>query len=411
MTPPPSERASRAGRGGLAILAALVAGVALGWLLRSPQLARIPGWPAHAERVTEETAPIATAAAAPPERFEMVPDRPVRGVVLMVGDGMGLAQIVAARAAHLGPDGRFALERLPVTGLLATHPAKGLVTKSDAAATALATGHKTLNGRVGAGEDGRPLRTIAEIARDAGFATALVTTTDIVDATPAAFGAHSADRAAREDIAAQLVASRIDVLLGAGASYFLPAPGGRRKDGRDLTAEARAAGWSVARDAAELDAASGERLLGLFDFDPDGVAQDRPSLAQMTAKTLATIGKRPRFFAMIEQEAIDTRSHRNTFESMAAALAAFDEAVAAAVDWARADGAVLVVVTADHETGGLSLFDDGPGRMRLAWTSVHHSGAPVALFAYGPQAMRFTGMHDNTEVPRLIAEALGIPAP
>ena len=86
MTSPPSERASRARRGGLAILAALVAGVALGWLLRSPQLARIPGWPAQAERVSEETAPIATAAAAPPERFEMVPDRPVRGVVLMVGE-------------------------------------------------------------------------------------------------------------------------------------------------------------------------------------------------------------------------------------------------------------------------------------------------------------------------------------
>jgi alkaline phosphatase len=411
MTSPPSVVAPRARRGGLAVLVALAAGVALGWLLRSPQLARVPGWPATAERLAEETAAIAPSPAAPPPPFELVADRPVRGVVFMVGDGMGLAQIAAARAALLGPDGRFALERLPVTGLVATHPAKGLVTKSDAAATALASGHKTLNGRVGAGEDGRPLRSILEIARDAGFATALVSTTDIVDATPAAFGAHSADRAAREDIAAQLVAARIDVLLGAGAPYFLPAPAGRRKDGRDLTAEARAAGWTVARDTNELAAASGERLLGLFDFDPAGVAEDHPSVAEMTAKTLATIGKRPRFFAMIEQEGIDTRSHRNTFDSMAKALAAFDQAVAAAVEWARADGAVLVVVTADHETGGLSLFDDGPGRMRLAWTSVHHSGAPVGLFAYGPQAPRFTGLHDNTEIPRLIAEALAIPAP
>jgi alkaline phosphatase len=265
---------------------------------------------------------------------------------------------------------------------------------------------------VGADSSGRPLRSIVEVARDQGFATGLVTTAEIVDATPAAFGAHNANRGASEEIAAQLVAARIDVLMGAGASWFLPAAAnGRRRDGRDLTAEARAAGWSVARNAEELAAARGDRLLGLFDFDLGAIAADRPTLAEMTAKALDVLARRPRFFAMIEQEGIDTRSHANTLASMITALSALDQAVAATTAAAQRDGGILVLVTADHETGGLSFFDAGPGRLEASWAARQHSGVPVPLFAYGPGAGRFTGLHDNTEISRLIAEVLGIPAP
>ncbi len=407
--PPPRRRLW------LVAVIAAAAGFALAWMLRSPWGARLPGWPAKLRppSFAEETVATRTSSQPAPAAYALQPDRAVRGVVLFIGDGMGLAQLAAARAALLGPDGRFAIERLPVTGLVATHPAQGLVTKSDAAATALASGHKTLNGRVGAGADGRPLRSIVESARDHGLATALVTTTEIVDATPAAFGAHNAERSARQDIAAQLLAARIDVLLGGGAGWFLPAsePSGKRTDARDLLAEARQHGYAVARTADELTQAPAGKLLGLFQFDLDGLRADRPTLAAMTAKTLEVLGARPRFFAMIEQEGIDTRAHRHSFASMAASLQALDQAVALAVDWAQRDGGVLVVVTADHETGGLALLDGGADRLKLAWTTSSHSGVPVPLFAYGPQALRFTGLHDNTEIPRLLAGALEIPAP
>jgi alkaline phosphatase len=402
--PPPSRR----GFAWLLAAACLAAGLAAGWFLRSANpipTSNLPG--AGRETVALPAASQPAAAPLPPAA-----DAPPRGVVLFMGDGMGLAHLAAARAVLVGPDGRLAIERLPVTGLIATHPAAGLVTKSDAAATALASGHKTVNGRVGADSSGRPLRSIVEVARDQGFATGLVTTAEIVDATPAAFGAHNANRGASEEIAAQLVAARIDVLMGAGASWFLPAAAnGRRRDGRDLTAEARAAGWSVARNAEELAAAPGDRLLGLFDFDLGAMAADRPTLAEMTAKALDVLARRPRFLAMIEQEGIDTRSHANSLGSMIAALSALDQAVAATTAAAQRDGGILVLVTADHETGGLSFFDAGAGRLEASWATRQHSGVPVPLFAYGPGAGRFTGLHDNTEISRLIAEVLGIPAP
>ncbi len=408
-----STRPGRGRRWPALVLAAL-AGFALAWFWRSPALRHWTAIPALSgpPAVVEET--IAVAMPRPPAAaYPIAAERPVRGAILFVGDGMGLAQLAAARLATAGADGRLAIERFPISGLLATHPAEGLVTKSDAAATALATGHKTLNGRVGAGPDGRPLRNILEVARDQGFATALVTTTEIVDATPAAFGAHSVDRGAAEEIASQMLAARIDVLMGAGAPWFLPAaqPSGRRADGRDLIAEAKAAGYAVARTADELAAAPDGRLLGLFDFDLSAVEPLRPSLAEMTGKTLAALGSRPRFLAMIEQEGIDTRSHRNSVAGMVAALAALDAAVELAADWANDDGAVLVVVTADHETGGLTLHDAPRGQLLASWASSHHTAVPVPLFALGPQAVRFSGLHDNTELPRLLAAALEIPPP
>lgn len=398
-----------------ALVLAALAGFALAWALRAPALSRLGRLsPIGAPPAAPVGENVAVAASRPVEApYATVADRPVRGAIVFVGDGMGLAHLAAARMVLRGIDGRLAIERLPVTGLLATHPARGLVSKSDAAATALSTGHKTINGRVAADVEGRPLRTILEVARDRGFATALVSTTEIVDATPAAFGAHSAERGAAEDIASQLLGARVDVLLGAGVAWFLPAtePPGRRRDGRNLLAEARAAGYAVARNGEELAAAPDGKILGLFDFDLSGVDPLRPSLAEMTRKTIAAVGARPRFLAVIEQENIDTRAHGNSIAGMAQALGALDEAVALAAAWANADGAVLLLVTADHETGGLTLHEGRAGRLHASWASAQHTAVPVPVFALGPRAASFTGLHDNTALPRLLAAALAIPAP
>jgi alkaline phosphatase len=198
-----------------------------------------------------------------------------------------------------------------------------------------------------------------------------------------------------------LLQARIDVLLGAGADWFLPAsqPPGRRADGRDLLAEARADGYVVARDAAGLEAVSGGRVLRLFDFDLAAVDERRPTLAEMTRKTLDLVGARPRFFAMIEQEGVDTRSHSNSFATMASALRSLDEAVALAAEWAAGDGAVLLIVTADH--GPAASLSTTAARAACVWPGLRRTTAACRCRSSptGPQAWRFTGLRDNTEIP------------
>ncbi len=344
-------------------------------------------------------------------------DGPVRNVVLLLGDGMGLAQIAAARIAAYGPDGRLLLERLPTIGLATTHSEGGLITKSDAAATALATGYKTRNGRVASDALGRPLRTLLETLRDAGWATGLATTSRITDATPAAFAAHAAARRDEAGIAAGLSAAGVDLLAGGGRKFFLPrqAAGGDRADGRDLTAEMRARGVDVVADAAGLAAATRLPVAALFAVEPQKADPRSPSLEAMAGKALGLLGAAGRpFILVLEEEEIDTAAHARDGARMNAALLRFDAAVAVAVDFAVRDRATLVLVLGDHATGGLSIDEQSSGtEMALHWASSQHSGEPVPLFAYGPPsaAGRFAGMHDNTEIPHLVAAALGVEFP
>ncbi len=349
-----------------------------------------------------------------PQRYPRVPDAPPRGVVLAVGDGLGFASLAAGHLAAVGPDGRLELERMPISALVSTHTSDDLVTMSEAAATALATGHKTRNGRVGSGPEAEPLRTLVEAARAQGLATGLVTTYEIVDATPASFAAHVAQRERLQDIAAQLVESGVDVMLGAGRRHFLPPPQGDRHDGADLLARARRLGYHVVASEDELERAPAGRLLGLFDLDLTALRPAEPSLVEMTRAALRRLSGAPRgFFLLIEEEAIDTRAHEHDIAGTATAVARFDEAVGAVLDFAAADGGVLVVATSDHETGGLVLERGtlAARRLEVVWADPGHSAIPVPLFAYGPGAERFSGLLDNTDVPRLLAEALRLRFP
>jgi alkaline phosphatase len=347
-------------------------------------------------------------------RYPLVPAAPVRGVVLAIGDGMGLAHLAAGRLAAVGPDGRLQIERMPISGFVSTHAVDDLVSMSDAAATALATGRKTRNGRIGSGPEAEPLRTLLEAARDQGLATGLVTTYEIVDATPASFAAHTAQREQLQDVAAQLVESGVDVMLGAGRRHFLPPPRGDRQDGADLLARASALGYQVVTTEAELERAPGGRLLGLFDLDLAALRPAEPSLVEMTRVALRRLAASPRgFFLLIEEEAIDTRAHVYDVAGTVAAVSRFDDAVGAVLDFAAADGRVLVVATSDHETGGLVL-DRGTlpgGSLEVVWADLSHSAVPVPLFAFGPGAEAFSGALDNTDVPRLLAEALRLDFP
>lgn len=244
-------------------------------------------------------------------------------------------------------------------------------------ATAYACGIKTYNGAIAVDRDGAPCRTVLEAARDAGFATGLVATSRITHATPAGFASHVPSRASEGQIAVQMTEAGIDVMIGGGARFFLPAAaGGRREDGRTLTDELAARGVAVATDRAGFDALRAAPAVALlasdhlaYDIDradpPAGNgAPDQPTLAEMAVKALDLLAATPAaqargFFLMVEGSRIDHAAHGNDAAAHVRDILAYDAAIAAVLDWARRDGQTLVVSTADHETGGLTLGRDG----------------------------------------------------
>lgn len=345
--------------------------------------------------------------------YPLLPDTTIRNVILFIGDGMGVNQITVARTMLFGPNGRLHLERLPVTGLVSTHTVDELVTKSDAGGTALASGVKTRNGMIGMTPDSVKWLTIMEAARDLGMSTGLITSSIITDATPAAFAAHVPKRDQHEDIAVQLLDNRIDVLLAGYKGYFIPKSqeGSARTDELDLIARAKNEGYAFVETKEEFAAAQSDRLLGLFQSASYFTDNAEPSLAELTEKAVKTLNRNPHgFFLMVEQENIDEGSHENELEYTVDQLKLFDNAVKAGIDFALEDKRTLVLVLADHETGGLQI-DGGSitnNTIRVVWTTTSHTGQPISLFGLGPHALRFTGLHDNTEVPKILAALLGI---
>lgn len=248
-------------------------------------------------------------------------------------------------------------------GLLSTQPHGAYVTDSAAAASAMSTGYKVENGAVSITPDGTPRKTLMQAARAAGRRIGLVTTATVYDATPAAFAINAKSRRDSQQLVDLLLALEPDVLMGGGAEHFLPkgVQGGKRDDGRDIIAAFRAKGHAVARNPAEMKAASGAKLLGLFadedmDFDLDRDPAKEPSLAEMAQAALKALAQQsPRgFVLLIENENTDTASHANDAASLMRALWAFDDAVKVALEFQRRNPDTLLIVTGDHETGGFS---------------------------------------------------------
>lgn len=300
----------------------------------------------------------------------------IRNVIFMIGDGMGFGAVTLARNAVVGQEGRLSFETFPATGFVSTHSADNIVTDSAAAGTALATGYKTNNGVIAmvprknaqGQAEMASVKTLLEAAQEAGKSVGLVSTNTVYDATPAAFGAHWSTRGGSDEIAAQIFDKRVDVILGGGLDRFLPAgtAPGKRADGRDLVAEAKKAGYAAVFNDAQLrDAAGQPRILGLFNASYMCYVQDRlftnapePSLPAMTRAALLSLAKNEKgFFAMIEGARIDHAAHAADIPGVIAEMREFHEAVAAALEFAKKDGRTLVVVTADHDTMGLSISE------------------------------------------------------
>ena len=320
-------------------------------------------------------------------------ESPADSAILLIGDGMGPMQIHLSR---IEPGQPLEMEKLPVAGMMTTTSVGGRVTDSAAAATALATGYKTENGRLGTAPDNRRLQTILEHAQSMYKSTGIITTDALHGATPAGFAVHVDDRGKRSEIAAQMAASRVDVMMGFWKGEFLPkSAGGKREDNRDLIAEMRAKGYEVAFTREEFLKAKGDKLLGLFEDET------APTLAEMVTAAVDRLSRDPDGFLLIVEEArIDWKCHEHDLPGAISDTRALDKAVAAARSAAEKRGRTLVIVTADHETGGLAPDS--------TWSTGGHTSTPVRILASGPGAEAFAGDLDNTDVPKRIADAIGI---
>ena len=377
-----------------------------------------------------------------------------RNVIVLQGDGMGIAHRELIRLATVGQNAELAMDSLEVAGWVHTDPADPLATVTDsaAAATAYATGVRTYNGAVGVDAAGNPVPSLLEEARDLGKSTGLVTTSQVTDATPAAFGSHVLDRDDQSEIARQyLEESRPDVILGGGEDRWLPpgTPGAwpdnpwtdptEQSSGTagNLVERAQDLGYEYVTNGAGLAAATSPKLLGLFANEEmfehrnegeGAIYEPAVPLRDMAAKALDTLSQdEDGFFLLVEEEGIDEMAHHNNAHLTVAAGAAFDSTVALVLDFVKTHPDTLVVVEGDHETGGLTIEnvdaddesgeadsrEDGPFtvagtelQFTVDWTTTEHTGAATPLTATGPGSADLGRVQDGTDVHDAIQAAM-----
>jgi alkaline phosphatase len=382
-----------------------------------------------------------------------------RNVILFIGDGVGISYWTAARFAS----DELAIEDFKVLGLVDTRSSDSDVTDSAAGATAYSAGIRTYNGAIGVGPDSLPVKTVLELAKEKGMATGLVATSSITHATPASFAAHQPAREMEFEIAADLVEAGVDVLLGGGVRWFHEEV---RPDGADLLSPLieNATFVTSAKDLENAPLGRADRLVGLFADNQMPSARDRsPTLPQMTRAAIEVLRDDPDgFFLMVEGSQPDWRGHGNeTLERVTAEMLDFDAAVGVATEFQSQVPETLIIVLADHETGGLGLevAQDSLALMAVAdrldetseelngvlgllmgatqtavreqairmgivaqqiralasvsgstqtliadYTSPDHTGEMIPLFAKGPHAELFSGIIDNYVVGQQLME-------
>ena len=360
-------------------------------------------------------------------------------VIYLIGDGMGFG---AVSSLLLSVEEETGFEMAPVIGLNETCSANNYVTDSPAGGTALATGTRTCNGFLGVDPDSIQLESLLKKAQKMGKKTGIVVNTTLTEATPGAFYAGVTSRKESYKIAEQFTASGVDIAIGAGLSAFI-----NRPDSVDMTAVLIEKGYDVYLDWKSVLSSESEKFVGILDMsdvhrrnkarnttasaadgaevclaaklaaestneDTTRFSEPTEYLEKACIKTIAQLEKNaPKgFFLMVESAIIDGYGHNNDSEGMIEEMQEFDKTLKALVAYVKEHPNTLLVVTADHETGGTNVAYQShavnqPEGLHLSFSTKGHSGTVVPIFAYGAGAEKFAGIFKNKEIPGLI-EAL-----
>ena len=341
-------------------------------------------------------------------RDEISTSKKAKNVILMVGDGMGITQISAGMYSN---SNYLHLERFKNIGLHKSYSSDDLITDSAAGATAFACGVKTYNGAIGVDSDTNAVLTILEEAESRGLKTGLVATSTIEHATPASFVAHNRQRRNYEEIVLDFINSGVEIFIGGGQKTFER----REIDERNITDEMRAAGYTVIsyvdKDIDEIDMKGIEKLMYYTaDGSPLMASQGRDYLepaADLAINHLYNKNEQG-FFLMIEGSQIDWGGHANDANWIITEMIEFDRTIGRVLDFAEKDGNTLVVVTADHETGGFAIQKGSKmDSLATAFTSDYHTGDLIPVFAFGPGAEMFGGIYENTAIYHKMRKAYG----
>ena len=325
-----------------------------------------------------------------------------KNVIMMIGDGMGVTAVFAGLTAN---GGHLFLDNFKQIGFSKTQSSDNYITDSAAGGTALSSGIKTYNGAIGVDTDTVAVKTILEMAEDKGMSTGLVSTSAITHATPASYIAHQGSRGSYEDIAADFLKTDIDVFIGGGYKHFA-----ERADKRDLTVDLKQKGYQVLRNMDDIYNVKTGKLAGLTAEEHNDPYPKRVmSLPRSTETAVNILSQNKKgFFIMIEGSQIDWGGHQNNTGYLVREMLDFDQSIGKALEFAANDGETLIVVTADHETGGLALTGGNmqTGRIKGAFSTGDHTSVMVPVFAYGPGAENFTGIMENTDIAKNIMKLL-----
>lgn len=324
-------------------------------------------------------------------------DRPVKNVIFLIGDGMGLAQLTAADRVNKG----LTILNMQHLGLISTSAKDAFTTDSAGAGSALATGEQNNNRHISMSEDGVAYPSLTDFFVEQGKQCGVVTLGNVADATPAAFYGHTTERDNADEITRELLKGKISLLAGSGMSNFKD-----RKDGVDLLAELQKEGYQVVIEVADIKADGKKTICIDEEMEKAAEAKTIGLLAETTARSIDKLSKSSPegFFLMVEGAKIDYAGHSNCFPGSIVETLSFDMAVAEALKFADKNGETLVIVTGDHETGGLTLIDGSneTGYMTALYVTDDHTPIMLPVFTYGPQANKFIGKYANYEIARKI---------
>lgn len=337
-----------------------------------------------------------------PEKSE---PKKAKNIILLIGDGMGVTQVYASISVSQEP---LSFEQFKYTGLHKTYSASDYITDSGAGGTALATGVKTNNKYIAVDPNGKPLKSILKYAEEHNLATGLVATSSIVHATPASFIANDTSRHNYEELAYDFLSTDIDLFIGGGKKHF-----DSRSDSLNLIDSLKDRGYNIVDGYQNIDTeATGKFAVFTAEGHNPSILEgrDKNMLPQSTENAIKILNKdKDGFFLMVEGSQIDWGGHDNDIDYIVTETIDFERAIRKALEFAQQDGETLVIVTADHETGGLALVggEMESHTIEAKFTTDHHSSVMVPVFAFGPGAEEFGGIYENTEVFEKMMKAYG----